>query len=396
MRAVVITTIFPNAVQPTAGTYNRQQLGALGEMCELEGVAPIPWFPGSERWMRAELADIPRREVIAGLEVEHPRTLYIPKIGRMLYGPLMTGSLIPSMARFRGRVDVVLGCFAYPDGWASIALAKWLGVPCVVKLHGSDVNVLGQMRGPRIMLKSMLPRAERVVAVSRALADGAHELGVPRDRIDVVHNGVDRKVFRPRDRAAARRALGLREARPLIAYIGNLRQPKGVLDLLRAFGKVSSEVPQAALVVVGDGPAKAECEKLARPYGDRVKLVGARPHTEIAQWMAACDILCLPSYAEGTPNVVIEALASGRRVVASDVGGIPDILTSPAFGTMVPPRNLDALARALVHGLREDYDPHAVSAEGPFGDWNDSAASLHAVLERAISDFRQRGRRPRG
>jgi len=108
--------------------------------------------------------------------------------------------------------------------------------------------------------------------------------------------------------------------------------------------------------------------------------VGPQPLGAIPTWMAACDLLVLPSHAEGTPNVVLEALACGRRVVASAVGGIPDLITSATLGTLVPPHQPDALATALTQALRTPYAAEAVAELGARGGWEPSAAALHAVL----------------
>jgi glycosyltransferase involved in cell wall biosynthesis len=114
-------------------------------------------------------------------------------------------------------------------------------------------------------------------------------------------------------------------------------------------------------------------------------LIGPQPLDRIPTWMAACDLLVLPSHVEGTPNVVLEALASGRRVVASRVGGVPDLITSSALGALVPSRDPAALATALTAALREPYDPAEVARLGARGGWAASAAALHAVLAAATS-----------
>jgi len=189
-------------------------------------------------------------------------------------------------------------------------------------------------------------------------------------------NGVDSELFKPRDRQAARAELGLPKG-PLAVYVGNLKPEKGVLDLARAWEAVVRAVPEARLAIVGGGPLRATLEAALPP---RATLFGAQPLDQIPTWMAACDILVLPSHVEGTPNVVLEALACGRRVVASAVGGVPDLLTSAALGALVPPQQPDALAAALTQALRTGYAAEEVAEGGARGGWEASAAALHAVL----------------
>ena len=382
LRVLAITKIFPNAAEPLSAPFNRQQFAALALRCELSVMATLPWFPGAgwlSRWSSAgKLASVPRRETIEGIEVTHPRTLFVPRLAHVAWGPLYAASIAPVVMRYRNKVDVVLGSWAYPDGFAAVIAARLLQVPSVVKLHGSDINIIAKLPGPRRLSAWALPRATRIVAVSRALADEVVALGVARERVSIVMNGVDGDLFRPRDRAAARGELGL-PAGPLALYVGNLKEEKGVLDLARAW----ASTPRGMLAIIGDGPAKPALEAALAPVADRVKLVGAQPLARIPVWMAACDVLVLPSHAEGTPNVVLEALACGRRVVATTVGGIPDLITRPELGELVPPRDPAALAAVLSRALEAPYNPAEVARLGARGGWEASAAALHDVLASA-------------
>ena len=172
LRVLISTKIFPNAAHPGWAPFNRQQFAALSRLSGVEVVdvlATLPWFPGADlpllrgRSLAQGLGAVPDHEVIDGLPVRHPRTLYVPKIDGGLSGALHLASLAPVARRYRGRVDVLLAAWAYPDGCAAVALGRLLGVPVVVKLHGSDINVLGQRRGPRTVM-----RARSSLAASRA------------------------------------------------------------------------------------------------------------------------------------------------------------------------------------------------------------------------------------
>src|SRR5204863_2672961 len=137
-----------------------------------------------------------------------------------------------------------------------------------------------------------------------------------------------------------------------------------------AFTRLAQTDPQAALFVVGDGKARAEIEQQLAPLGDRATFLGARPLAEIPAWMGASDILTLPSHHEGTPNVLLEALACGRRVVATRVGGIPDVVHRAELGELVAVGDVAGLAAALAAGVTTPYDQAAVAALGARGGWD--------------------------
>ncbi|HUS64260.1 MAG TPA: glycosyltransferase family 4 protein [Kofleriaceae bacterium] len=390
LRVLIITKIFPNALEPLSSPFNRQQFAALGRLCDVEVLASIPWFPGAGafgKWSPAgRLTGVPRTDTIDGLAVKHPRFLFVPRYGVGLSGLLYAASLLPHVAAYRGRVDVVLGSWAYPDGAAAVALAALLGVPSVVKLHGSDINVVAKMPGPRRQLRLLLPRAGRVVAVSRALADEVVALGVPKERVAVVANGVDPELFHPRERAASRQALGRPADGKLIVYVGRLERQKGVLDLLDAFAELAPRRPDLRLALIGDGAARGDCEAAAGRIGAQVHIAGARPLAEVPLWMGASDLVTLPSWNEGTPNVLLEALACGRPAVATRVGGIPDVIDAPELGRLVPAKDPNALAEALERVAYGTYDGGRIALAGARGGWADSAARLLGVLTDATEN----------
>lgn len=381
MRVLIITNLFPNAAHPRAASFNRQQFAALGKTCDVEVLATQAWYPAQRllgKFATHQVAgELPKEEVIDGLRVHHPRTLHIPKFGRSIAAPLFAASLLPTVRRYRSKVDVVLGSWAHPDGCAAVALAKLLGVPSVVKLHGTDINTGMHLAGPRRAMKAMLPKADAIVSVSSELSRRVMTLGVSPERIHLVMNGVNASMFRPQSRSEARRALGLPESGKLALCVGNLIDAKGVLDLRDAFARIADSNPDLQLVFVGDGKARASLETNMPP---RMTVAGSQPFEKIPLWMAASDLLVLPSWNEGTPNVVLEALACGRRVLASNVGGVPDLITSDALGALVPAKDPEALALALAREYSVPYSPEAVAEAGARGDWQKSAADLEAVL----------------
>jgi glycosyltransferase involved in cell wall biosynthesis len=255
----------------------------------------------------------------------------------------------------------------------------------VVQVIGSDVNVVASLTGPKGQLRLALPQAAGAVAVSRPLADRLIELGADRERVHVIPTGLDLEVFRPRDRGEARRKLGVPEACRLLLFVGRLHVTKGVTELLQAFRQLCAHHPECCLAIVGDGPLRDSCQAEVEQAGGRLWVVGELPPADVADWVAACNVLTLPSYAEGTPNVILEALGGGRKVVATRVGGIPDLVHDARQGELVPVGDVAALQRALWRVANEDYDATQVAAGAGLFDWNENARRVLHVLTQAIS-----------
>jgi glycosyltransferase involved in cell wall biosynthesis len=387
MRVLVVTKIFPNSIEPLSSPFNRQQFIELAKLCDLQILATIPWFPGASafaKWSSAgRLTRVPSSEELFGLSIRHPRFLFLPRIGHGMTGPLYAASLLKDVLPLRGKVDVVLGSFAYPDGYAAVVLSSLLDVPSVVKLHGSDINVVARLPGPQKRLRSALPKAARIVAVSRALGQKVVELGVDASRVDVVPNGVNTTLFRPQPRHEHRALRGIAVDRRLVVYVGRLEEAKGVKDLVAAFRILRQRRGDVELALVGDGSLRQHCEAAARDLGGALHVPGGRPLEEIPSWMAAADAVTLPSWNEGMPNVIVEALASGRRVVATRVGGIPDLVDRPSLGELVEPKDPVALASALERACDFPYESEAVAKQSECLSWGESASRLFDVLKRA-------------
>ncbi|WP_437785861.1 glycosyltransferase family 4 protein [Sorangium sp. So ce1097] len=406
LRVLWVTRIFPNRVEPLSCAFQRQQLAALSRRCEVEVLAAIPYHPGvsllGERTRPGRLTAVPARDEIDGVPVVHPRAPYLPGAGRVLApvnAPLYLAGLLPHVPRLRGRFDVVLGAWLYPDACAAALLARVLGLPYAVKAHGTDVNVVARWRSVRPLVAGALRSAAYAIGVSRPMVEALVALGAPEDRAVLVRNGVDRALFCPGDRRAARRELGLPERGRIVTFVGHVSREKGIHELLRAFEALGADGAAGEpvhLVVVGHGPERGAVEQAAARAGragargaaegrdrrGRIHVAGARPLADVARFLAATDLLALPSWAEGTPNVVLEALAAARPVVATSVGGIPDVVECGRTGLLVPPRDAGALCRALREALARSWDERAFAEAAP-PSWEESAEALRRLLARA-------------
>jgi teichuronic acid biosynthesis glycosyltransferase TuaC len=389
VRVLALSQIFPNGQSPDALPHIRRQCVPLSQQCDLQVLATVPWFPGAS-WLRRlrstpdDPAKIPYEEELFGLRVKHPRALYVPKLV-FPSGASYAASLYRQVAAYRGRVDVILSTWAYPDGVAAIALGQLLRIPTVIQVLGSDLDVTSKIPSARFQMRLAFPRAAGTIAVSSHLAQACLALGARREKTRVIIPGVDRQSFMPQDRRAARVALGQPATAKLILYVGTLSPEKGAADALAAFEKVQGQHPDSRLVLVGDGPLLASLRRRAASSEGRIVVTGHRPEGEVGQWLVACDLLTLPSYHEGTPNVILEALSSGRPVVATRVGGIPDLVTGSEYGELVESGAIESLASAITRVLARAYDAKEIASCPHLYDWTENARRVVDVLKEAVN-----------
>lgn len=386
MRILTFTSLFPNQAQPTLGVFIYQRTAHLARRpgMRVEVVAPVPyspsWLPG-ERW-RA-FSQVPREEQIGGLCVHHPSYLLLPKISMPLHGRLMyTGSLgLVRKLHQQEPFDCIDAHYVYPDGHAAVQLSRVLGIPVVVSARGTDINLFPSFRLIRPKIRWTLRQAAGVVAVSSALRNAMVELGTPTDRIRVIPNGIDARRFRPIERISAREQLKLPREGECVIAAGNLIPTKGQELLIAALARLAAHHPTLKLYLVGDGPQKAALKELAKSMGlgDRVVLAGARPHDELPLWFNAAELSCLASRREGLPNVVLESLACGTPVLATRVGGIPEVLSSPDLGMLVEP-DATSIATAMEEALARTWDRDFLARHVQSRTWEGVAEEVEQFL----------------
>lgn len=395
LRILAITRIFPNRLEPLACPFQRQQFVALSKYADVTVMAAIPTFPGA-RWLPpkhrvSRLCHLPEQDIIAGLPVIHARIPYLPRVGPLFSvcnAPLYAAGLWPHWKPFKHRFDVILGAFLFPDAWAAAKMAAWLGLPYVVKAHGTDVNVTAESPWIAPLIRNTLRNAHATIAVSRPMVDSLITLGALSDHVHHVPNGVDRALFTPQNKAAARQRLGWSLHDKRLLFVGRLEKEKGLLELLEAH-RILQETshPSLSLVIAGTGSLQNSLASRAQSNPD-ILCTGERPPEEIALFLAACDVLVLPSWAEGTPNVILEAFAVGRPVVACNVGGIPDVVCQGKNGFLVAPKNVSALVTALNTALHHPWNEHDIVLTAP-PNWDQSGALLHKVLQEAANASRR-------
>jgi glycosyltransferase involved in cell wall biosynthesis len=384
-KVLIITNLFADPFGPTRATFNQQQFGRLSEQMDVTIMVPVSWVP----FIKNPLAywRLKRETQARWPNADYVIFWYIPGVARGLHSVFLLLSLL--LQRFPTlifkRWDCLLGSWGFPDAVAAVALGKLTRTPVVVKVHGSDVNVFTLKWLHRVQIRWVLNQARAVVSVSKALVTRMREIGVRSEHVTVLYNGVDPQRFHPVDGAMARAELGIAPDEEMILFIGNILVTKGCGELLDAFSSLAAGRPKATLVFVGDGPMKKPLQTLAkdRGLGDRVRFPGRVAHAQLKGWFSAASLFCLPSYAEGVPNVVLEAMACGTPVVATDVGGIGEIL--PEFaGILIPAKDATALAAAVDIALSRTWDRQRTVAHTSSFDWAINVRRLGEILRGAM------------
>ncbi len=385
-----VSNLFPSSVEPGRGRFNLDQLIALREAgLGAVVVAPRPWFPGPQfRRSTAQPPFPPPEETIEGFRVLHRRAPYLPlwrgSLNGRLYGWSALGACRAVARAF--SPDLLWVSFAFPDAVGADWIARGLGLPLVASAIGSDVNISFRMPLRRRAMVASLRRAVCVFAKSGRIRDILVQAGLDASFIQLDYNGVDREAFHPQPRGGACRALGAEPGLRRVLFVGNLVPIKGLRDLLEAFRIVlAARADKLELLVVGDGPLADPLKSRATELGidSAVRFVGREPRQRVALWMAASDVLVLPSLDEGVPNVVLEALACGRPVVASAVGGIPEVHPGDSAGALVSPSSPPQLAAALADTLTRSWNESALARLTDGFDWASNARKAVEALQDA-------------
>ncbi len=350
VKVLTFTTLYPNAIQKTHGIFVENRLRHLvaSGHAYVRVMAPVPWLPFESRAFGryADFARVPLDETRFGIKIQHPRYPVIPKAGMTLAPFLLyratkavTRRLIDSGFDF----DLIDAQYFYPDGVAAALLGRHFKKPVVITARGTDINLIPRYALPRHMIRWAADQAAGLVAVCQALKRELGQLAVDPEKVRVLSNGVDLAVFRPLDRDAVREQLGLKGL--TILSVGHLIPRKGHDLVIRAL----TELSDAGLLIVGEGPERSSLESLAKELGvaERVRFLGTIGHERMCEIYSAADALVLASEREGWANVLLESMACGTSVVASAVWGTPEIVNSPAAGLLLADRKPQTIAETV-------------------------------------------------
>jgi teichuronic acid biosynthesis glycosyltransferase TuaC len=393
---LTVTTFFPNSADRQRAIFVENLVRSMRRLCRVDVIAPVPFAP-PVRWMHGWYTQsrIPREESIDGIKVLHPRFVVIPRLGWLSGLGYFLGILpVLRRARKQNRQLMIHVHCAYPDGVGVALAARALGLPYVVTAHGSDINVYAGRRGLRAQIRWALRGAVGVIAVSRDLERKIRNLlNGSKTRVTCIPcAGYDPKLFLLHHSQEIRQRAEAGVKGRLIIFVGKLVPIKGVDILIDAWAKLHHAKAVAEtdqLVIIGDGKCRKTLEQQVSSAGieRHVRFLGTIPHPEVSRWLAASDALCLTSYNEGTPNVVVEALASGVPVVATRVGGVPEIVTEGVSGTLTEPGDPEAFASAIRDTLSRAWDREAIRRSVEYLQWGAIAERNCKFLQGVMSEI---------
>jgi len=392
IRLLTFSTLYPNSVNPNHGIFVETRLRELLLTGDIESrvISPVPWFfsKNPKFGNYALMAQTPLRENYNGIDIQHPRYILPPKVGMNVAPLLMALGAVKAVRRLLDEgydFDLIDAHYYYPDGVAAALLAKWFHKPFVVTARGTDINLISRYPIPRKLIRWTASRATASISVSRALNEKLANIGADQSKLMVLRNGVNTERFHPIPQKEARTELGWPNE-PTLISVGNLVENKGhhiAIELI-------AQMPSFRLAIIGGGPEREALMQLAERLGvtQRVDFIGRVAQERLPTYYSAADILILASSREGWPNVLLEAMACGTPVLATDVGGIPEVITEPTVGRMTADRSVTGFL-SLINDLWGNYPERAaVRRYAEMFSWK-STTDAQLSLFRRISADRQ-------
>lgn len=388
LRLLTFSTLYPSATRPNHGVFVENRLRHLvgsGKATSIV-VAPVPWFPSTHPrhgdWAR--MAATPAEETRHGLRILHPRYPLVPKVGMTLAPFLLYRAMVPVLRRLLaqvGPIDAIDAHYFYPDGVAAVWLGRTFNLPVIVTARGTDISLIPRFRLPRMLIGQVIRESAAMITVSAALKEAVVKLGAPESKVTVLRNGVDTDLFHPpADRDVLRIRLGFQ--RPTLVSVGLLVERKGHDRTIEAM----VQLPEYDLVIVGEGPERQSLLDLIARHdlADRVRLLGPRSHSELPDFYGAADASVLSSSREGWANVLLESMACGTPVVASNIWGNPEVVQRIEAGVITDENTPSGIARGVRRLFQEQVPRIATRGYAERFGWEETTQGQIDLFKRII------------
>lgn len=373
MKILVITNLFPNETEPNRGVFVKNQLLELSKFAELQIIVPIALNPIKF------LANFRKKQTlhkknIGNIIVYYTHWFPFPIISRWLNGFLLFPVLLLTINNIKKNFSfsIIYAQWVYPDGFASVLAAKILRKKVIVHALGCDINLYTRCPIRKSMIIWTLNQSNLVFAMSENLKEKIINIGIPQNKVLNLSRGINIDLFKILVQGDCRNILQLSLEKKIILFIGAFEEVKGVDYLLTAFSSIEPIFKNNLhLVLIGKGTLEDKLRHVVEKLNilEKVMFIGEIEHSQIPIWINASDIVCLPSIREGLPNVIKEAFCCGKPVVASSVGGVPELVRSDNYGILVRPSDPNALAQGLIDALKKTWDTKEIVSYSKSFSW---------------------------
>lgn len=355
MNILIVTDFFPNFERPHEGLFVWEQVKELKQRHSVVVIVPRYWYPPLKRYgaFRISLANIPPAEKQNGVRILRPVYRQVPILGEYVYPYWFFLKVLFFLSIYAVKFDLIHAHWAYRSGWWAVLLGRLLRKPIVFTTQGSDINYWMNESIKKGRIRWALSHASGIIFVSQKLANKIKSVGIRLKKSIVIANGIPAERY-PKSIQQTLSTFSEKQ----ILFIGNLFPVKGADRLLDALSLLKRRSTNWRASLIGDGPEKQKLKRKTSSLGlnKNVVFLGRLSNPEAMAKLETADVLVIPSRNEGSPLVLIEALALGKTVVAFNVGNVADVLNRPELGYVVREETPEALAEAILQALRSPVD----------------------------------------
>jgi teichuronic acid biosynthesis glycosyltransferase TuaC len=383
INVLVVTTLYPNKIQFRHGVFVENRIKHLmhSGAVNIKVIAPVGWFPVKCKFFPSysQLLDIPRYENRADIDVFHPRYLIIPKVGMLLTPIFLAASIffeIKHLEKQGYEFDFIDAHYYYPDGVAAAIIAALIKKPLGITARGTDINLIANFPFPRKLMRWASTIARYNIAVCEALRQKMLEIGVNESTSHVLRNGVDLNHFRPLNREQLREKWQI-EGKLLIS-VGYLIERKGHDFIIEAM----QQLVDYQLIIAGGGELEQKLKKLTERLGltERIRFLGEVSQDLLPELYNIADALVLASDREGWANVLLEAMACGTPVVATNIWGTPEVVQCAEAGVLCKERSAEGVSEAVQLLFANYPDRRNTRQYAEKFSWNETTAGIIKLL----------------
>ena len=379
----------------------QNQLGAYAEYADIFLFVPIHITPSISKFRQRRGIDMKCKIAVQALKEYifcrfppfsspvNGRYVRFPSIPPKQLFPFSGGILLALRIAFSllGNRDfnVIHAHCVLHEGLACVLLGKMLRRPSLVTAIGSDIHAVRKNSLTYKTILFVLRHATLITTKSRELKDRIIGMGIPADKVIVVPNGIDPNFETLYEKQDIRKMMNIPKESKVFGFVGRLIPVKDPMTLIKAFAKLLTLRKDVYLIFVGDGELRGSLLEEAERIGvkDHVRFTeGMVSPDQIPSYMSAFDYLCVSSIGEGWPNVILEAMACGKPVIATDVGGNPEAVSSDKVGLIVPAQNPDAMSKAMDQAMRINWDRDTIVQYAKSHSWNQVGARYFSIYRR--------------